>query len=178
VAYSQTQLEALEAALASGMLRVSFEGRSVEYRSVEELKKAIAEVKAALAGGGSGAAALARDPDLHGQRFLMGYWRNLVRAAFGPPLRALAGYEAAATSRRTLGWNPANEGINALVAGGGDALRARSRDMVRRNAWASNAVESFVGNAVGTGIKPQAKHPDPAVKRRLAGTLAALDGRG
>jgi hypothetical protein len=31
------------------MLRVSFEGRSVEYRSVEELKKAIAEVKAALA---------------------------------------------------------------------------------------------------------------------------------
>jgi roadblock/LC7 domain-containing protein len=49
MAYSQTQLEALEAALASGMLRVSFEGRSVEYRSVEELKKAIAEVKAAMA---------------------------------------------------------------------------------------------------------------------------------
>jgi hypothetical protein len=49
MAYSQTQLEALEAALASGMLRVSFEGRSVEYRSVEELKKAIAEVKSALA---------------------------------------------------------------------------------------------------------------------------------
>jgi lambda family phage portal protein len=97
----------------------------------------------------------------------MGYWRNLVRAAFAAPLRALAGYEAAATTRRTLGWNPANEGINALVAGGGDALRARSRDMVRRNAWASNAVESFVGNAVGTGIKPQSKHPDPAIKRRL-----------
>jgi len=49
MAYSQQQLEALEAALASGMLRVSFQGRSVEYRSVEELKKAIAEVKAALA---------------------------------------------------------------------------------------------------------------------------------
>ncbi len=49
MAYSETQLEALEAALASGMLRVSFEGRSVEYRSVEELKKAIAEVKAAMA---------------------------------------------------------------------------------------------------------------------------------
>ena len=49
MAYSQTQLEALEAALASGMLRVSFEGRSVEYRSVEELKKAIAAVRAGLA---------------------------------------------------------------------------------------------------------------------------------
>jgi roadblock/LC7 domain-containing protein len=49
MAYSQTQLEALEAALASGTLRVSFEGRSLEYRSVDELKKAIAEIKAALA---------------------------------------------------------------------------------------------------------------------------------
>ncbi len=49
MAYTKTQLEALEAALASGTLRVSFEGRSIEYRSVDELKKAIAEVKAALA---------------------------------------------------------------------------------------------------------------------------------
>lgn len=49
MAYTQAQLEALEEALASGMLRVSFEGRSMEYRSVEELKKAIAEVRAGLA---------------------------------------------------------------------------------------------------------------------------------
>jgi roadblock/LC7 domain-containing protein len=49
MAYSQAQLEALEAALASGTLRVTFEGRSLEYRSVDELKKAIAEVKAAMA---------------------------------------------------------------------------------------------------------------------------------
>ncbi len=56
MAYSQTQLEALEAALASGMLRLSFEGRSVEYRSVEELRKAIAVVKAALAAADNGRA--------------------------------------------------------------------------------------------------------------------------
>jgi hypothetical protein len=49
MAYTESQLEALEAALASGTLRVSFEGRSVEYRSVDEIKKAIAEVKAGLA---------------------------------------------------------------------------------------------------------------------------------
>jgi hypothetical protein len=49
MAYTQTQLIALEAALASGTLRVTFEGRSIEYRSVDELKKAIAEVKAGLA---------------------------------------------------------------------------------------------------------------------------------
>lgn len=97
----------------------------------------------------------------------MGYWQNLMRAAFAPVLGATAGYEAAAATRRTQGWNPSTEGINALITGGGDALRSRSRDMVRRNSWACNAVESFVGNAVGTGIKPQAKHPDPTVKRRL-----------
>lgn len=97
----------------------------------------------------------------------MGYWRNLMQAVFAPALRAVAGYEAAAATRRTQGWNPLNEGINALVAAGGDALRARSRDMVRRNAWASNAIDSFVGNCVGTGIKPQSKHPDASVKRRL-----------
>ncbi len=96
----------------------------------------------------------------------MGYWRNLMQAAFGP-LRASAGFEAAASTRRTQGWNPSTDGINALVSGGGDALRSRSRDMVRRNAWASNAIESFVGNCVGTGIKPQSKHSDPVVKRRL-----------
>jgi|YelNatPaOPRAMG01_1025707.scaffolds.fasta_scaffold103823_2 hypothetical protein len=49
MAYTQSQLEALEAALASGTLRVSFEGRSLEYRSVDELKKAIGEVRAGLA---------------------------------------------------------------------------------------------------------------------------------
>ena len=97
----------------------------------------------------------------------MGYWRNLMRAAFAPPIRAIAGYEAAASTRRTQGWNPSSDGINALVSGGGDALRSRSRDMVRRNAWASNAVESFVGNCVGTGIKPQSRHLDAGVKRRL-----------
>ena len=49
MAYTESQLEALEEALASGTLRVSFEGRSVEYRSIDEIKKAIAEVKAGLA---------------------------------------------------------------------------------------------------------------------------------
>ena len=97
----------------------------------------------------------------------MGYWRNLMRAAFAPVMGAAAGYEAAAATRRTQGWSPSTDGINALITGGGDGLRSRSRDMVRRNAWACNAVESFVGNSVGTGIKPQAKHPDPAIKRRL-----------
>lgn len=46
MAMTQGQIDALEKALASGALRVSFpEGGSVEYRSIAELKEAIAYAK-------------------------------------------------------------------------------------------------------------------------------------
>ena len=48
MAYTQTQLDALEASLASGALTVEYDGRRVTYRSVAELKESIAEVRAAL----------------------------------------------------------------------------------------------------------------------------------
>ena len=50
---------------------------------------------------------------------------------------------------------PANPGaVSAMLATGPD-LRTKSRDLVRRNPWANVAIEAFVANAVGTGIKPQ-----------------------
>jgi uncharacterized small protein (DUF1192 family) len=45
MAYSLEQLAALEAALAKGERRVTFADKTVEYRSVDELKAAIREVK-------------------------------------------------------------------------------------------------------------------------------------
>ena len=45
MAYTQEQLSALEAALAKGEKRVTFGDKTVEYRSVEELKQAILAVK-------------------------------------------------------------------------------------------------------------------------------------
>ena len=48
MAYTQEQLSALEAALAKGEKRVTFGDKTVEYRSVEELKAAIREVKRGL----------------------------------------------------------------------------------------------------------------------------------
>ena len=48
MAYTEIQLQALEAALAKGEKRVSFGDKTVEYRSVEELKDAIREVKRGL----------------------------------------------------------------------------------------------------------------------------------
>ena len=45
MAYTQEQLELLEAALAKGEKRVSFGDKTVEYRSVDELKTAIEVIK-------------------------------------------------------------------------------------------------------------------------------------
>ncbi len=47
--YTPEHLQALREALASGEHRVTYEGKSVEYRSVADLKAAIAEVEATLA---------------------------------------------------------------------------------------------------------------------------------
>lgn len=49
MASTQEQLEALRAALATGVRRVRFENREIEYRSIEELKAAIAAAEAELA---------------------------------------------------------------------------------------------------------------------------------
>ena len=48
MAYTETQLQALEAALAQGERRVSFGDKTVEYRSVEELQAAIREVRKSI----------------------------------------------------------------------------------------------------------------------------------
>ena len=45
MAYTEAQLQALESALVKGEKRVSFGDKTVEYRSVDELKAAIREVK-------------------------------------------------------------------------------------------------------------------------------------
>ena len=47
--YTPEHLQALREALTSGEHRVTYDGKSIEYRSVADLKAAIAEVEATLA---------------------------------------------------------------------------------------------------------------------------------
>ncbi len=47
--YTEQHLQTLREALASGEHRVTYDGKSVEYRSVVDLKAAIAEVEAQIA---------------------------------------------------------------------------------------------------------------------------------
>ncbi len=48
MSYTTTQLTALRAAAASGVTRVTYDGQTVEYRSIDELLKMIRLVEAAL----------------------------------------------------------------------------------------------------------------------------------
>jgi lambda family phage portal protein len=84
-----------------------------------------------------------------------------------PGMRAAADYEAAAMTRRTTGWSPVTSDVNTLVFRNADTLRSRSRDMVRRNPWATNALDAFVGNCIGTGIKPQSLHTDAELREQI-----------
>lgn len=47
--YTTEQRDALKKAIASGVLRLSYDGKTVEYRSMADLKAALNEVEAALA---------------------------------------------------------------------------------------------------------------------------------
>jgi lambda family phage portal protein len=80
-------------------------------------------------------------------------------AWFGQLRRRLFGgtptYDGVGGGRRALAWMVGNPGAVAALAYSQNELRAKSRDLVRRNAWAAAGVEAFVANAIGTGIKPQ-----------------------
>lgn len=67
MAFTQEQLEAVETAIATGELRVSFNGREVTYRSVSDLMAARRVIKDALAA----AAAPVGAPTLGGRAYTL-----------------------------------------------------------------------------------------------------------
>ena len=87
-------------------------------------------------------------------------WYSKLRSLFGQtPV-----HEAAGRGRRSLAWAPGNPGAVAAMLATSTELRIKSRDLVRRNAWAQAGIEAFVANAVGTGIKPQSLSDDERFK--------------
>lgn len=94
---------------------------------------------------------------------------SLRRAAlwFGGTEPATPAYDAAGHSRRTAGWRPTSGSINAILYQSAETLRARSRDMARKNPWAISGINKYASNAIGTGIKPQSGHPDKDVRKSI-----------
>lgn len=86
-----------------------------------------------------------------------------------PPTRRASGspYEGATTGRRLGNWVTTRDAINSVWYESADQLVARSRDIIRKDGWASKAVDEWVCNAIGTGIKPQSMHPKLPVKEKL-----------
>jgi lambda family phage portal protein len=77
------------------------------------------------------------------------------------------GYEAGGKTRVTEGWRGSNASADAEIAVAGPVLRDRSRDLVRNNALAAQAVQVLVNNIVGPGIRPRAASGNKALNRRV-----------
>lgn len=73
-------------------------------------------------------------------------------------------YEAAATSRRTSGWNRSAADANLVMGGALNNVRTVARDLVRNNAHAASAVRTIVDQVVGWGIVAK---PEPSNQRVL-----------
>jgi lambda family phage portal protein len=97
----------------------------------------------------------------------MAFFDKFRRPKLGGPGAMRARLEGAMAKRRLRGWNPPLENINALVAGGGARLLARSRELVVSNGYAANACEAFAANLVGDGIKPSSLIADPEIRDQV-----------
>lgn len=80
----------------------------------------------------------------------------------------LPAYDAGAgTGRRQSAWLTTSSGVNTTVIAHAATLRNRARHEIRTNPWARQIKSRFVANAIGTGIRPQSRHPREAVRETL-----------
>ncbi len=94
----------------------------------------------------------------------------VLRRDWGSPIRGMGThpYDAGGHGRRAYAWNPTTLGQNTLLYSHGLQLVARSRDAVRNSGWASCAIDSYVANAIGNGIRMVSLHPDAQVREMIS----------
>lgn len=102
--------------------------------------------------------------------------RVTYKPGFKPRAQAIStdvqipAYDAGAgTGRRHSAWLTTSSGVNTTVIAHAATLRNRARDQIRKNPWAVQMVNRFVENAIGTGIKPQSRHPRETIRENLQG---------
>lgn len=88
-------------------------------------------------------------------------------------IRAVGWDAATATGQkdrvRAYNWNSSSDSINNLLTTGGiGTIRSRAREAVRNNPVASRAIDAFVSNCVGTGIKVLPAVEDEALRYEIA----------
>ncbi len=86
---------------------------------------------------------------------------------FGKPKIKSSAWDASGSGRRVMYWQPEKSNINSLLSQSLEHLRSRSRDMVRKNPYAANIIDTIVSNSIGTGIKPQSKARDGEFRKKV-----------
>ena len=76
-------------------------------------------------------------------------------------------YEAGSTSGRLSAWATSDYGPNEHHQYDAATIRARSRHSFRNSGWANSALDSWVTNIVGTGIRPRWKLDDERLREAL-----------
>jgi lambda family phage portal protein len=76
----------------------------------------------------------------------------------------IGGFEAGLGNRRLKAFQPSRAHLNTLIAASGPDITARARYLIRNNGYASNAIESWASNVVGSGIKPSSLFEDATTK--------------
>lgn len=99
---------------------------------------------------------------------------SLVRSAaalFGVKPKALGAgtpYDAAGRGVRSYGLRGSRLGVNTLLYQYGEELVAKNRDAVRNSAWATAAIDGYVANAIGRGVRLIQQHPDTTIAKVIS----------
>jgi lambda family phage portal protein len=88
-------------------------------------------------------------------------WIDSMRRKVG---MLVGGFEGGLSGRRLKAFQPTRAHVNTLINAAGADMTARARYLIRNNGYGVNAVESWAGNVVGTGIKPSSAIQDATVK--------------
>lgn len=110
-------------------------------------------------------------------------FRTLSRAGFQLPTVGAQAFEGGGTGGgRYRDWAPADVGPNTALEASLGSLRSRSRQQTRDNAIAASAVEQYVTNIVGTGLRPKLTIEDEELQKRIQElwqySVAELDADG
>ena len=95
---------------------------------------------------------------------LMATLRRKVGAMIGG---VVGGFDGGLSKRRLKTFYASRAHVNTLIQAAGADMTARAQHLIRNNGYAANAVESWAGNAVGTGIKPSSGIADAVLKDRV-----------
>ncbi len=90
-----------------------------------------------------------------------------LKQLFSKPKIKSSAWDASGSGRRVMYWQGETGSINNLLSQSLGHLRSRSRDMVRKNPYAANIIDTIVSNSIGTGIKPQSKARDGEFRKKV-----------